>query len=65
LDTKTSIDVMALFQDIWHAGLTIVFLTHEPGVARYASRILVVRDGAGARSFLTTLGVIIGVASVI
>jgi len=45
LDTKTSIDVMALFQDLWRAGLTIVFVTHEPDVARYASRILVVRDG--------------------
>jgi putative ABC transport system ATP-binding protein len=45
LDTKTSIDVMALFQELWRAGLTIVFVTHEPDVARYASRILVVRDG--------------------
>jgi putative ABC transport system ATP-binding protein len=45
LDTKTSVDVMALFQDLWRAGLTIVFVTHEPDVARYASRILVVRDG--------------------
>ena len=45
LDTKTSIDVMALFQDLWRTGLTIVFVTHEPDVARYASRILVVRDG--------------------
>jgi phosphonate transport system ATP-binding protein len=45
LDTKTSIDVMALFQELWRGGLTIVFVTHEPDVARYASRILVVRDG--------------------
>ncbi len=45
LDTKTSIDVMALFQELWRAGLTIVFVTHEPDVAQYASRILVVRDG--------------------
>ena len=45
LDTKTSIDVMALFQELWRGGLTIVFVTHEPDVARYASRIVVVRDG--------------------
>jgi putative ABC transport system ATP-binding protein len=45
LDTKTSIDVMALFQELWRAGLTIAFVTHEPDVARYASRIVTVRDG--------------------
>jgi len=45
LDTKTSTDVMALFQRLWRAGLTIVFVTHEPDVARYASRIVTVRDG--------------------
>jgi putative ABC transport system ATP-binding protein len=46
LDTKTSIAVMRLFQELWRGGLTIVFVTHEPDVALYASRILVVRDGA-------------------
>jgi putative ABC transport system ATP-binding protein len=45
LDTKTSVDVMALFQTLWRAGLTIVYVTHEPDVARYASRIVTVRDG--------------------
>jgi len=45
LDTKTSVDVMALFQELWRAGLTIVFVTHEQDVARYASRIVTVRDG--------------------
>ncbi len=45
LDTRTSLDVMALFQELWRAGLTIVFVTHEPDVARYASRIVTVRDG--------------------
>jgi putative ABC transport system ATP-binding protein len=45
LDTKTSVDVMRLFQELWRAGLTIVFVTHEPDVALYASRLLVVRDG--------------------
>lgn len=45
LDSKTSDSVMALFQELWRAGLTIVFVTHEPDVARYASRVVVVRDG--------------------
>jgi putative ABC transport system ATP-binding protein len=45
LDTKTSIDIMALFQELWRAGLTIVYVTHEPDIARYASRIVTVRDG--------------------
>jgi putative ABC transport system ATP-binding protein len=45
LDTRTSIDMMALFQQLWRAGLTIVFVTHEPDIARYASRIVTVRDG--------------------
>jgi putative ABC transport system ATP-binding protein len=45
LDTKTSVDVMALFQELWRGGLTIVFVTHEPDIARYASRIVTVRDG--------------------
>jgi putative ABC transport system ATP-binding protein len=45
LDTKTSLDVMALFQALWRAGLTIVYVTHEPDVARFASRTIVVRDG--------------------
>jgi len=45
LDSKTSVAVMALFQELWRAGLTILFVTHEPDVARYASRVIVVRDG--------------------
>jgi putative ABC transport system ATP-binding protein len=45
LDSKTSTDVMSLFQGLWRAGLTIVFVTHEPDVALYASRIVTVRDG--------------------
>jgi putative ABC transport system ATP-binding protein len=45
LDTKTSVDVMALFQELWRDGLTIVYVTHEPDIARCASRIVTVRDG--------------------
>jgi putative ABC transport system ATP-binding protein len=45
LDSKTSIDVMALFQELGDAGLTILVVTHEPDIAEYASRVIVVRDG--------------------
>jgi putative ABC transport system ATP-binding protein len=45
LDSRTSLSVMALFQELWAAGLTIVFVTHDADVARYASRLLVMRDG--------------------
>ena len=45
LDSKTSASVMALFQDLWKEGLTILYVTHEPDVARYASRVVLVKDG--------------------
>jgi putative ABC transport system ATP-binding protein len=45
LDSKTSEAVMVLFQDLWRAGLTIVYVTHEPDVANCASRIITLRDG--------------------
>jgi len=45
LDTRTSVEIMALFQDLNRAGITIVVVTHEPDVARYAGRVLSFRDG--------------------
>ncbi len=45
LDSKTSESVMALFQELWRGGLTIAYVTHEPDVAAYAARVVVVRDG--------------------
>jgi putative ABC transport system ATP-binding protein len=45
LDSRTSIEVMALFQDLNEQGITIVLVTHEPDVAVYAKRIVEVRDG--------------------
>ncbi len=45
LDTKTSLDVMALFQDLWRAGMTILLVTHEPDIAAFAARVITVRDG--------------------
>jgi len=45
LDTRTSTEVMALFQDLNEQGITIVLVTHEPDIAVYAKRIVDVRDG--------------------
>jgi putative ABC transport system ATP-binding protein len=45
LDTRTSIEVMALFQELNTQGITIVVVTHEPDIAAYATRIVEVRDG--------------------
>jgi putative ABC transport system ATP-binding protein len=45
LDSRTSVEIMALFQDLNRTGITIVLVTHEPDVARYARRNLTFRDG--------------------
>jgi len=45
LDTRTTIEVMALFQELNAQGITIVLVTHEPEVAQYAQRVVEVRDG--------------------
>jgi putative ABC transport system ATP-binding protein len=45
LDTRTSAEIMALFQRLNRDGLTIVLVTHEPDIAAFASRRLVFRDG--------------------
>jgi len=45
LDTRTSVEVMQIFQHLNDAGLTIVLVTHEPDIAEYASRVVSFRDG--------------------
>lgn len=45
LDSRTSVEIMQIFQDLNDSGLTIVLVTHEPDVAQYARRIVVFRDG--------------------
>ncbi len=45
LDSRTTVSVMALLQELNDQGVTIVIVTHEPDVARYAKRIVELRDG--------------------
>jgi putative ABC transport system ATP-binding protein len=45
LDSRTSVEVIALFQELWSSGLTILVVTHEPDIAEFASRVIVVKDG--------------------
>jgi putative ABC transport system ATP-binding protein len=45
LDSRTSLEVMALFQELGVQGITVILVTHEPEVAEFASRVVVVKDG--------------------
>jgi putative ABC transport system ATP-binding protein len=45
LDSRTSLEIMALFQELNRQGMTVVLVTHEPDVARFARRIIAFRDG--------------------
>lgn len=45
LDTRTSYEIMEIFQELNSRGKTIVFVTHEPDIATFSSRIIVLRDG--------------------
>ena len=45
LDSATSIEVMAIFQDLRRAGITIVLVTHEPDIAGFAARVVTMKDG--------------------
>jgi putative ABC transport system ATP-binding protein len=49
LDSKTSVEVMGVFQNLNEQGITLVMVTHELDVASYCKRILVVRDGLVVR----------------
>ncbi len=45
LDSKTGVEIMALFEDLHRQGNTIVLVTHEPDIAEHARRVISVRDG--------------------
>jgi putative ABC transport system ATP-binding protein len=45
LDSRTSYEIMALFQELNKQGRTIVFVTHEPDIAAFSSRTITLKDG--------------------
>jgi putative ABC transport system ATP-binding protein len=45
LDSRTSVDVMSVFQELNDQGITVILITHEHEIARYAKRIIEIRDG--------------------
>lgn len=55
LDSKTSIDIMRLFENIYENGNTIIVVTHEEEIARYARRIIRLRDGLIETDEINTL----------
>ena len=45
LDSRTSVEIMALFQELGRADITILLVTHESDIAEFASRVLTMKDG--------------------
>lgn len=45
LDSRTSVEVMGIFQDLNKKGITIILVTHEPDIAQFAKRHIIFRDG--------------------
>ncbi|MFM1850535.1 MAG: Macrolide export ATP-binding/permease protein MacB [Verrucomicrobiota bacterium] len=45
LDSKTGVEIMALFEDLYAAGNTLIVVTHEEDIARHARRVVRLRDG--------------------
>lgn len=54
LDTRTSFEIMELFQNLNEKGRTIVFVTHETDIARFATRNIIFRDGKIQRENIVT-----------
>jgi putative ABC transport system ATP-binding protein len=45
LDSRTSVEIMAIFQQLNERGITVIMVTHEPDIAAYAQRNVMMRDG--------------------
>ena len=45
LDTQSGDEILAIFQDLWHQGHTIVVITHNPNISERAQRVLQLKDG--------------------
>ena len=52
LDTRTSYEIMSLFQELNKKGITITFVTHEPDIATFSSRTIVLKDGNIIQDYL-------------
>lgn len=52
LDTRTSYEIMSLFQDLNRQGITITFVTHEPDIAAFSNRTIVLKDGNIIQDYL-------------
>ena len=52
LDTKTSIEIMGIFEEIHKLGNTVILVTHEPDIAQHAHRIIRLRDGLVESDYL-------------
>ena len=46
LDSRTSVEIMGIFQQLNERGITIIMVTHEQDIAAYAQRNVIMRDGA-------------------
>jgi putative ABC transport system ATP-binding protein len=53
LDTRTSMEIMGLFQNLNSKGITVLLVTHEPDIARFSGRQVMVRDGHIVRDIAT------------
>lgn len=56
LDSRLSDEIMALFKELNDQGITMMIVTHEPNIARYARRVLTIRDGVLASDHRSTSG---------
>jgi putative ABC transport system ATP-binding protein len=54
LDTRTSYEIMSLMQELNEKGKTIVFVTHEPDIAAFSTRTVMLRDGKVQKDTLNT-----------
>ncbi len=54
LDSRTSVDVMSVFQNLNDQGITIILVTHEPDIALYTRRVVELRDGLIRRDYPVT-----------
>ena len=54
LDSKTGVEIMALFERLHQAGNTIILVTHEADIAAHAHRVIAIRDGQVEKDYRRT-----------